>query len=461
MDIAIKALSAERGFILLLDENRIPAEVVAPRNISESSAHDLMQIPSSVVRKVLDSRQCILSHDALEDPRFKDAKSVVALKVRSVAAVPLKIREEMIGVIYVDSTKNRKMFTQSSLEFLEAFANHAGIAIENARLYQTLQHENISLKRDIEKLYPFKEIIGESAAMKHVFDLMQKVSRSDVTVLIEGESGTGKELVARAIHANSPRCNKPFVAQYCGALQDSLLESELFGHKKGAFTGAIQDKKGLFEIAHGGTFFLDEIADISLALQTELLRVVQEGEIKAVGDTAVRKIDVRLLSATNKNLAEEVKAGRFREDLFYRLKVITISLPPLRDRGEDVILLANYFLKKYAQRLNPNVNTISTDAMKLLRSHPWHGNIRELENMIQAALVLAEGDAIAPANIPLAQTDLLETTDLNLKSMEKKLVVNALKQFGGNRMQAAAALGVSLRWLQYKLKEIDPDSIEK
>lgn len=455
MDIAMRALAAERGFIVLIDSHKKQSDVAAARNISENKAIDLMQIPSSVIRKVIDSRQCVLSHDALEDPRFRDAKSVVTLKVRSMAAVPLRIRDKLIGIIYIDSTKNRKMFAESSLQFLEAFANQAGIAIENARLYQAVQHENISLKRDIEKIFPFNEIIGESQPIKNVFRLMEKVARSDVTVLIEGDSGTGKELVARAIHANGSRRHKPFVAQYCGALQDSLLESELFGHKKGAFTGAIHDKKGLFEIADRGTFFLDEIAEISLALQTELLRVIQEGEIKAVGDTAIKKVDVRIISATNKKLEHEVENGKFREDLFYRLKVITISLPALRERGDDVFLLADYFLKKYGSRLNPQVTGFSANALKLLKSYHWPGNVRELENIIQAALVLTDGTLIDSEHLALSHKRGADFADLNLKAAEKRLVINALNRYGGNRKNAAEALGVSQRWLQYKLKEIE------
>lgn len=455
MDIAMRALAAERGFIVLTDKKQRSFELAAARNISENNAMDLTQIPSSVIRKVLDSRQCILSHDALEDPRFREAKSVTELKVRSVAAVPLRIRDELIGIIYVDSTQNRKMFTESSLEFLEVFANQAGIAIENARLYQALQYKNISLERDVEKLFPFKEIIGESPSIKNVLRLIEKVARSDVTVLIEGESGTGKELVARAIHAHSSRCDKPFVAQYCGALQDSLLESELFGHKKGAFTGAIYDKKGLFEIANGGTFFLDEIAEISLAMQTELLRVIQEEEIRAVGDTVMKKVDARIISATNKSLTEEVKNKKFREDLYYRLKVITITLPPLRERSDDVILLAEHFLKKYGPKYNPRVIGFTPDAIKLLQSYHWPGNVRELENLIQAALVLTDRELINTEHLPLPKMEIDNFDNLNIKAMEKRLVINALKQFGGNRTRAAEALGVSIRWLQYKLKEID------
>ncbi|MDZ7261459.1 MAG: sigma 54-interacting transcriptional regulator [candidate division KSB1 bacterium] len=453
MDIAMKTLSAERGFIVLAKRDTEDLELVLARNISEASAQDLTKISTSVVRQVIEQKTGLLSYDAQEDPRFRQAQSVLLHHIRSVAAVPLRIKDKVIGAIYVDSQKKRQMFTEQSLEFLEAFANQAGIAIENARLYRSLERQNWALKRDVQKIFPFDEIIGESPAMKEVFRLMEKVARSDVTVLIEGESGTGKELVARAIHAHGPRREKPFVAQYCGALPETLLESELFGHKKGAFTGAIADKKGLFEIADGGTFFLDEIAEISMALQTELLRVLQNGEIKPVGDTRVKRVDVRIISATNKDLAQEVKKGRFREDLYYRLRVITINLPPLRQRGNDVKLLAEHFLQKFAPRYNPAIKSFSSKAMELLIRYPWPGNVRELENVVQAALVMADGPHIQPEHLMISTRPEISEENLNLKEIEKWAVSRALARFGGNRVQTAQALGVSVRWLQYRLKE--------
>jgi len=322
-------------------------------------------------------------------------------------------------------------------------------------LYEALQQENTILKRDIHQVFPFDEIIGQSEVMKNVFQLMEKVARTDVTVLIEGASGTGKELVARAIHAHGPRKNKPFVGQYCGALQESLLASELFGHRKGAFTGAIESKKGLLEIADGGTFFLDEIADISFPIQTDLLRVIQEGEIKPVGDTRIRKVNVRFISATNKNLLEQVKKGLFREDLYYRLNVITINMPALNERGDDILLLAEHFLRRYGPRTNPGVRGISQKAKKLLKQYHWPGNVRELENTIQAALVLADQQELQPEHFPIfGGSSSFEGDSFNVNEMTNFLVRKALKKYGGNRTKAAEALGVSVRWLQYRLKEI-------
>jgi len=456
MDIAMRALDAERGFIILSREGTQHFQTITARNIDEREVLNSEQFSTSIIRKTFETQEGILSHDALEDERFCDFESVMALKIRSMAAVPLRLRDKFIGVIYVDSIKNRRNFNEKSLHFLEAFANQAALAIENARLYESLQLENRILKRDMEKIFPFNEIIGQSTAMKQVFSLMEKVARTNVTVLIYGESGTGKELVARAIHAHGPRRNNPFVGQYCGALQETLLESELFGHKRGAFTGAVSDKKGLLEIADGGTFFLDEIADISFSLQTELLRVIQEGEIKRVGDTHIRKVDVRFLSATNKNLQEQVKKGLFREDLYYRLNVISIELPPLRERKDDIPLLAEYFLKKYRAKTNPQVTSFSSSALKVIQDYYWPGNVRELENVIQAALVMSDRSKIYPEHLPIyqkARPDEIE--NLNLSDITNRYVRKALQMHGGNRSKAAQELGVSVRWLQYRLKELE------
>ncbi|MCI0515096.1 sigma 54-interacting transcriptional regulator [candidate division KSB1 bacterium] len=455
MDLAMHALEAERGFIILCRDHNTRFEVATARNIDTTELKSNQIYSTSLVKKILETQHGLLSHDTLEDERFRNAASVMQLKIRSMAAVPLRLRDAILGVICVDSIRNRKMFTEQSLNFLEAFANQAALAIENAQLYESLQHENLSLKRVVEQVYPFHQIIGQSPAMQRVFELMEKVARTEVTVLIEGESGTGKELVARAIHAHGPRRQKPFVGLFCGALSSTLLESELFGHKRGAFTGAIADKKGLLEIADGGTFFLDEIADINLALQTELLRVLQEGEIKRVGDTQIRKVSIRFISATNKILEEQVRQRLFREDLYYRLKVISIQLPPLREREQDMILLANHFLARYRLKTNPRVTAFSDRALKLIQEYHWPGNVRELENVVQAALVLTDRTQIFPEHLPISQrNNRLEGDSLNLDEITDRAVRKALALHGGNRTKAAETLGVSVRWLQYRLKNL-------
>jgi len=307
----------------------------------------------------------------------------------------------------------------------------------------------------VQSRHRFSEIIGKSPALRRVFEVMERVLESHASVLIEGESGTGKELVARAIHYNGPRSEQPFVALFCGSLPETLLESELFGHKKGAFTGALTDKRGLFEVADGGTFFLDEIGDLTPTMQAKLLRVLQEGEIKRVGDTHIRRVNVRILSATNKVLKEEVKAGRFREDLYYRLNVISVTMPPLRERKEDIPLLAHHFLDRFARENGRPLKGFSEKAMEQLRRHDWPGNVRELENAIERAAVLARGELITERELPFANApaETVWEDGLSLAEHEKRIVMNVLRAHEGHITQTAEKLGVSRRWLHYRLKE--------
>jgi len=340
-----------------------------------------------------------------------------------------------------------------------------------------LVRENVELKREVESLYGFDQIIGRSPPMQRVFDLLTRVIDSPTTVLLTGETGTGKEIVARAIHYNSPRRGRLFVAQNCAMLSESLLESELFGHRKGAFTGAVEEKKGLFEVADGGTIFLDEIGDMPPALQAGLLRVLQEGEIKRVGDTSVRKVDVRVISATNRDLEQAVREGRFREDLYYRLHVFPIHLPPLRERVEDVPLFVGHFLHKYARRAKKIVTGVTPEALDLLAAYPFPGNVRELEHEIERAVTLvAPGEPITPrllsekvargtsapgpaAPAPSArspQADAAEgegrTLRERVQSHERSLILRELERHGWNRTRTAQALGISLRPFMEKLK---------
>jgi len=332
-----------------------------------------------------------------------------------------------------------------------------------------LKDENASLRSQVNQRYGFSNIIAHSKSMKDIFETVKRLANFNTTVLISGESGTGKELLARAIHHNSPRRGRPFIAINCGAIPENLMESELFGHKKGAFTDATRDKKGLFEEADKGTIFLDEVGELPLHLQVKLLRTLQDQQIRPVGDEKMLPVDVRVIAATLRNLEDDVKNGRFRDDLFYRLNVVSIAIPPLRDRADDIPVLVQHFIKKHNKRLGLNINKVEPEAMKRILSYHWRGNARELENCIERALVLTETDAIdldsLPSQIrgcqdnaqPSTQTELIDDDNLSIKqrarALEIDLINRALKKTKGNRTHAAKVLEISHRALLYKLKE--------
>jgi DNA-binding NtrC family response regulator len=337
------------------------------------------------------------------------------------------------------------------------------LAIEKAVRDARLRREVRQLRRAVREEYSFHQILGKSKAMREVFDLIRRVADSQTNVLITGESGTGKELVAKAIHFNSDRRSGPFVPVNCAAIPETLLESELFGHVRGAFTDAKGDKRGLFEEAHGGTLFLDEISELPIMLQAKLLRAIQEKEIRRVGSTKAVAVDVRIIAATNLALAEEVKAKRFREDLYYRLNVIEIRMPPLRERREDIPLLVDAFLKKCAEASKKAMKGISEPALSLLVDYPWPGNVRELENVIERAVTLARGEKVMPEDLPPALLgsrgdkkvidDAVERT-LPLEAVEKEYILRILDKTGGNKYQAAQILGIDRKTLYRKLGEI-------
>jgi len=336
------------------------------------------------------------------------------------------------------------------------------ILIQKGLEHYHLREENIALKERLGDRFDFSKIIGKSQKMKELFNTLTLVAPTDATVLILGESGTGKELVANALHHNSPRANLPFIKVACGALPETLLESELFGHEKGAFTGAIARREGRFQLAHRGTIFLDEVAEMSLATQTKLLRVLQEREFEPLGSTRTLKVDVRVIAATNKNLEREVKEGHFREELFYRLNVVPILLPPLRDRKEDIPALAAHFFKIYRTKNQKALKDISGKAIDLLIRYDWPGNIRELENCIERAVIMARGEIIVPTDLPLHIQALSNGKEvpgyalpsgISIQDVEKALILKTLEDTGGNRTRAAEILGINRRTLQNKLKE--------
>ena len=369
--------------------------------------------------------------------------------------------------------ENLKLVMTRAVERYKLIKNNKELLHKLEIANQQLSNENIILKKDVEQKYNFSNIIGESKAMKDVYDLMKKVIPTNTTVYISGETGTGKELIARAIHFNGPRKDKIFAAQNCAALPDTLLESALFGHKKGAFTDATSDKKGLFEVADGGTVFLDELSDTSPALQQRLLRVIQEGEFQSVGSNKTIKVDVRILSATNQDLLHLVQQGKFREDLYYRINVFPIHVPPLRERVDDIPLLANYFLNKYMIQAGKNIHGFSEDALQYLVSNKYPGNVRELENMIQRAVILAGNEQTLSLNYiqteweaskPKMQTINDLRLDIQFSSLpklveefEKKYISQLLELNRGNISRTAIELGLSRAGLYKKIKRYNLD----
>lgn len=451
LDVAIESVNAERGFIVLIDEFG-NLEVKVGRKMDGIIEKELSELSQTAFKAMLKNREPKFYIDA--QTAFPKADSVMLKEIKSIACAPLICRGNLIGGIYVDTRTERALFNEETLQFLIAFANIAALAIENAKLYQSLLRENIELKTVLKEWHEFPEIISRSEKMKRVYELMNQVIPTDVTVFINGETGTGKELVARAIHYNGYRKNKSFVTINCSAIPQELLESELFGYRKGSFTGATTDRKGLFESTHGGTIFLDEISDLPLALQPKILRVLQDGEIRRLGDTKNSYIDVRVISATHRNLIELVKVEKFREDLYYRLNVVSIELPPLRERKEDIPLLINHFIKKYSRKLGKEVNGITKEALNRLAEYNWPGNIRELENVIECALVLCKGASLKEEDLNIK---VITETELNrgktLAEIEKNEILKSLKRFSGNRTKTAESLGISLRTLQYKLSQ--------
>jgi Nif-specific regulatory protein len=453
LDMALKTVHAQRGFILISDpENPAELSIRTAHNIESSAMANLERFSRSVVDEALKTGNTVISYNVPEDVRFSSAESLAEQKIIAAACLPLRIKAQQIGAIYIDSAETRGKFRPEMEPFLNAFANQAAIAIENAQMYDRLRSENRRLRQALADKTEFAGLIGQSQPMRQALEIVKSVMDTPATVLITGESGTGKELIAKALHYNSKYKDKPFIALFCGSLPESLLESELFGHKQGAFTGATHDKKGLFEEANGGTFFLDEIGDLSAKIQTQLLRVLQEKEVRRLGENKVRKIEVRIVAATNKDLPAEVKAGSFREDLFYRLNVITIQAPALRHRGNDIILLAQHFLDKAAARAGRQIQGFTQEAIEGMLQHDWPGNVRELENAVERAVLLAKAEFLTLQDLRLVPSTPAKEM-VTLQDHERRIVERALAEHNDNVTEAAKALGVSRRWLHYRLKE--------
>jgi len=458
IDAVVEITGADQGFLVLLEDDK-PRVQVARTLRKETVSDPADKLSDSIVQKVLRTAQPVILSDALGDAEFSTAESVMHLRLSSVMCVPLRERGNLLGALYVGSSQIKSLFQASDLEVLTVLAAQAALILKNARLVSALRSDNQRLGAELMQIR-FGSVVsigagaGASPAMQEVLRTVAKVASTDVSVLITGETGTGKELIAQELHRRSPRKEGPLVAINCGAIPEQLLESELFGYVRGAFTGADRSKPGRLQAASGGTLFLDEIGEMPMGLQVKLLRVLQERAVTRVGDTRPEPVDVRVISATHRDLLAEIRAGRFREDLYYRLNVVPIQLPPLREREGDVLILAKYFLHRFAGELGVPPRTLSATAELAIRRHPWPGNIRQLENHIKKALVLAERSVLEPEDLdlappPEAAEEAQGPRTLPLAEAKERFardyVREVLARNGGNRAQTARDLDVDPR----------------
>jgi Nif-specific regulatory protein len=457
-----------RGTLALLNRETGEISIEAGYGLSESQQHKgRYKLGEGVTGSVVETGQPVVVPRISEEPEFLNrtgARANVRAKDISFICVPIRLGTDTIGALSVDRQFDAEVALEEDVRLLSIIASMIAQAV---RLRQSIQEErerlveeNERLQHELEDRFRPANIIGNSGAMQTVYDLIGQVCKSDATVLIRGESGTGKELVAHAIHYNSGRASKPLVKVNCAALPDTLVESELFGHEKGAFTGAISTRKGRFELAAGGTIFLDEVGDFSAATQIKLLRVLQEREFERLGSTTPIKADVRILAATNRNLEDLMESGGFRQDLYYRLNVFPIHIPPLRERRPDIPLLADHFVEKYSTANHKDIRRISTPAIDMLASYHWPGNVRELENCIERAVLLSNDDVIHGHHLPptlqtaeASGTSFSGTLQATLDNVERELILDALKSARGNMAKAARALGMTERLMGLRVRK--------
>ena len=476
LDSAVELTGAERGFLLLNKANRRGLRVEVARNFDqEGIKKPTYKISRSIADEVARTGNALVVADAVQDERFIESMSVADLKLRSVICFPLKTRGEVLGVIYLDNRFQAGTFGDRETRILEMFADQASIALLNARLFgnpasddrdaetpptpppadertaeMTKLLEQTSIVQERQTKFAYREIIANSPAMIETLGRLDRIIPSEAPVLIRGESGTGKELVARAIHDYGPRKDKPFVSENCAAIPETLLESELFGYKKGAFTGADRNKDGLFQQADGGTLFLDEIGDMPANLQTKMLRALERGEVRPVGSGQTVKVDVRIISATNQDLEKMIQEKTFREDLYYRLNVFAVELPPLRDRWEDIPLLVSHFLEEATPDDAPP-RPVSDEAMLAMMLYPWPGNIRELRNEVLRAVTLS-GDAIDANDLSETLRPLKRPLKQIVQDVERRVIAQVLARTRWKKSEAARLLGISRPTLDARIE---------
>jgi transcriptional regulator with GAF, ATPase, and Fis domain len=455
LDSVIEVTSADKGFLLLVEQGG--PRVAVARNLNQQNLPDgVRHLSDSVMQRVMQTKKPLIVSDALHDEHFKTSESVMNLKLCSVMCAPLMAQGELLGILYVGNDNVVNLFEESSLDVLSIFAGQASLILQNALLVDSIKSDFDALKQQLEA-NRFGDIIGACPSMREVFRTVEKVSGADISVLITGDTGTGKELIARAVHQGSPRKDGPFVVVNCGAIPENLIESELFGHVRGAFTGAVATRPGKFQQAHGGTLFLDEVGELPLPLQVKLLRALQEKVVMKVGDTKAEHVDIRIVAATNRELEQEMKRGAFREDLFYRLNVINIHLPPLHERGDDVLVLAKYLLAKFTEEYGAKVKGFTPNALIAIRKYDWPGNVRQLENRIKKAIVMCDKTLVGVEDLDLLPeaTSSITTLAQAREDFQRRYILEVLERNNGNRTKTAQDLGVDPRTI-FRYLEREP-----
>lgn len=454
---------AEHGFLVLIEDGK--PKVKVQESTDTESLDQIGPMSDSIVKKVIEKKEAIIISDALHDREFSSSLSVINYRLSSVMCAPLTYQGHTFGAVYVGNNSFVSAFDEKSLELMTIYSSQAALLVQNALHINALKKRTKILQESLE-LTKFGGMIGGCQGMQAVFQQVEKVAQTDVSVLVVGETGTGKELIARELHNRSHRKDGPFVVINCGAIPENLLESELFGHVRGAFTGATQSRVGKFQAANNGTLFLDEIGEMPLHLQVKLLRTLQDHKVTKVGDNKSESVNIRVIAATNRDLAGLVKNNEFREDLYYRLNVVQITAPPLKERGNDVLVIANFFLQKYAKIYGKDVIGLEEEAQNALLNYQWPGNVRQLENRMRRAIVMCDHNRITASDLDIKAETTSKVMPLSdaLDRFRSRYITESLERNAGNRTKTASELGVDprtvFRHLESKKKSPEgPDDV--
>jgi transcriptional regulator with GAF, ATPase, and Fis domain len=453
LESVVTLTRAEKGFVIVFQDGQ--RHLAASHNVGNETL-DLSRVSDTIIDQVITNRRPVIVSDAMRDRTFGRSRSVLDMKLTSVMCVPLLYRNDLLGVLYLGNDAVTGLFTEQDLALLTVWATQASLIVHTALLLNELKVTNRNLREQLRNSSQ-GSIIGSCAPMKQTFRMIRRLAPTDLSVLVLGETGTGKEMVARELHRLSDRTNKPFISINCGAIPENLLESELFGHKKGSFTGAVSDKLGKFEAANGGTIFLDEIGEMPMNLQVKLLRVLQERTIERVGELRPRPVDIRVISATNKDLDAEIKESNFREDLYYRLAEVTLNLPPLRDRGEDIHELARFFLNKYAEQYGSKVRGFTNGAVRAMLGYYWPGNVRQLESRLKRAVIMTDRALLNEEDLGIKAGTKRDVIDLDeaTENFKMKYIKEVLELNNWNKAQTARDLSVDPRTIFRYIEKMD------